>query len=163
VSLSAAEWRQVLAKDDPVLNLHIPGGSSLGHAECGESLRRAMEFFPRHFPERPFVAFTCGSWVLDGQLEELLPPTSNMVRFQREVHLFPLGLSPRNLLRQAFDGVPEDLEKAPRDTALQRAVLDHLDAGKQLSPVGGGCFLLPEDLEWGAEVYRRQRLSPLLA
>ena len=30
----------------------------------------AMEFFPRHFPDRPFVAFCCESWLLDSQQDD---------------------------------------------------------------------------------------------
>ena len=61
-----------------------------------------------------------------------------------------------HLLDRVFDGVPEDLTHAPRNTTLQRALLDHVLGGQKLRPIGGGCFLLPEDLNWGAQVYRRQ-------
>jgi len=162
VSLPTAEWRQVLAHDDPALNIHMPGGRPLAHDECGESFRRAIEFFPRHFPERPFVGFCCESWLLDGQLEDLLPPTSNMVRFQRDVYLVPAVMDNHELLRTVFHGPLEDLANAPRETSLQRAIVERLERGEKLIPRAGGCFLLPEDLNWGAEVYRRQELDGFL-
>jgi hypothetical protein len=164
VSLPAAEWRQVLAPGDPVLHLHMPDGGPLAHDLCGESFRRAAEFFPRHFPERPFVGFCCTSWLLDAQLEDWLPPRSNMVRFQQEVYLVPVPSSERELLETVFDHhFPKDLSKAPRDTTLQRKILEHLKAGRKLEPRGGGCFLLAEDLDWGVQRYRRQPLDWLLA
>ncbi len=155
VQLPAMEWHQVLAPGDPVLNIHIPGGSPMACDLCGVSFRTALEFFPRHFPERPFVAICCGTWLLDAQLEELLPPTSNLVRFQQEVYLFPIVLDELHLVKSVFGCVPEDLTQAPRDTTLQRVLLDRLLAGEQFSPRGGGCFLLPDDVDWGAQVYRR--------
>jgi len=136
VTLAAAQWRQVLAPGDPVLNIHIPGGGPMDHDLCGQSFRTALDFFPRHFPERPFVAFCCSSWILNTCLEELLPPTSNLVRFQQEVYIFPTQLDEQGILKVALGGVPEDLSKAPRDTTLQRAVLDTMasDSSSALYP-----------------------------
>ena len=65
VRLPTARWRQVLAPGDPVLGLHMPPGSPLDFALCGESLQGALEFFPRHYPDQPFRAFACESWLLD--------------------------------------------------------------------------------------------------
>ncbi|MCJ7822010.1 MAG: hypothetical protein MUQ26_02835, partial [Armatimonadetes bacterium] len=156
VTIRHEEWRPVLADGQPVLYIHIPVGGPLAHDLCGESFRSAVDFFPTHFPERPFDAFCCHSWLLNAELQVFLPETANMVRFQRELYLFPIRQRPEYLLDRAFDGVPDDLTKAPRNTNLQRAVLDRLLGGGKLRPTGGGCFLLPEDLNWGAQVYLRQ-------
>lgn len=156
VRLLASEWEQVLAPGQPALNLHIPAGGPLDHRLCGESFQRAMEFFPRHFPERPFDVFCCGSWLLNAQIEQFLPASSNIVRFQREFYLFPIPLDSRYLLSRVFGEVPDNIAVAPRKTGFQRALAEFLHGGGRLQPSGGGCFLLPEDLDWGAQVYRRQ-------
>jgi hypothetical protein len=156
VTLSAADWQQVLGSGQPVLHVHIPAGSPLSPDLCAESMRLATQFFPRHFPERPFDAFCCGSWLLEAELEQFLPATSNIVRFQREFYLVPIPSHPRYFLSQIFGEAPQDLTKAPRNTSLQRAILEFLEAGGELRPAGGGGFLLPQDLDWGAQVYRRQ-------
>ncbi len=158
VRLPLAAWRQVLTGGDPVLHVHIPSGGPMSHKLCGESIRAAIDFFPRHFPERPVTAFSCSSWILDARLESLLPPTSNLVRFQREVYLVPTGLGDDSLLRNVFGRVPADLSKAARDTSLQRAILEVLGSGRSLPTGGGGCFLLPDDFDWGTQVYRSQIL-----
>lgn len=162
VTLSFAEWRQALGPRDPILNIHMPGGKPLTHDACGESFRRAVEFFPRHFPERPLVGFCCHSWLLDGQLEAMLPPTSNMVRFQRDVYLLPTDMDNAELSRSVLHQREIDPATAPRDTTLQRAIVERLERGEKLKPRAGGCFLLPEDLNWGAEVYRSQHLDQFL-
>ncbi len=154
VQLPKAEWQLVLQPGDPTLHLHIPAGRPLDFEECGASFTAALDFFPRYFPDRPFVAFCCGAWLLDTQLDGLLPPTANLVRFQREFYLFPIRSDGRSTLERVFGGVPTDLSTAPRDTTLRRAILDHLAAGGHLR--GGGCFLFPEDLAWGRQVYRSQ-------
>lgn len=157
VRLAASAWTQVLAPDDPVLDLHMPPGSPLDFDACGASLQAALAFFPRHFPDQPFKAFVCESWLLDPQLQALLPPRSNLARFQREVYLVPLPSDGTDAFHWVFGGVPADLRRAPRTTTLQRAILDHTLAGGHMRT--GGCFLLPADLRWGEQVYQRQQLS----
>ncbi|MGC9320146.1 MAG: acyltransferase domain-containing protein [Armatimonadota bacterium] len=157
IHLDADRWRQVLAPGDPVLHIHIPGGEPMYYERCGEAFERALEFFPRHFPEREWVAFTCGSWILNTAIRELLREDSNLVRFQREVYLFPIGLSDDSLPGAIFDEMPEDLSEAPRQTSLQRAYIDAMQAGGLVTG-GGGCFLLPEDVAWGRQVYLSQEM-----
>jgi hypothetical protein len=157
VRLPASEWSQVLGQGDPVLYFHIPGGSPLDHAQCGASFKEAMEFFPRHFPERPFKALYCGTWLLDSQLETWLPPTANLVRFLKEFYLCPGGNPTRGILRALFGKVPEDLSTAPRETTLQRAILDHVSGGNRMVTCAGRGTLFPEDFEWGKQVYRKDR------
>ncbi len=163
VELQLEEWEQELVPGDPVLHIHIPGGEPMDFDACGEAFRRALEFFPRHFPNYHFNAFMCGSWVLNTALQEIAPATSNMVLFQREVYLFPIGLGEDSLPSGLFGGLlrdmPEDLSQAPRATSLQRAYLDAMERGGLVTG-GGGCFLLPEDVNWGAQVYLDQRRQP---
>jgi hypothetical protein len=155
VELPAAEWRLILSKDDPALNIHIPAAGPMDHAACGESFRQAMEFFPKHFPDFPYRAFTCFSWLLDRRFEDHLAPSSNIVRFLREFYLIPvLGFGPIRSFGHVFDNFTGDLDQAPQRTSLQRAILRHLKAGGEWRV--GGSLLFPEDLDWGAQAYRSQ-------
>jgi len=158
VRLSLAEWRQELAPGDKVLHVHIPGGAPLHHEACGESFRRAMEFFARHYPEYRFATFCCSSWILNTWLEEALSPDSNLVRFQRELYLFPTSQWPNSMLHRVFGEGAVDPATAPRDTELRRAIISALEQGQDLRGGGGGMFLFPQDFGWGAQVYRSQKL-----
>jgi hypothetical protein len=160
VTLPAAEWEQALANGDPVINIHIPGGSALSHAACGDSFRQATAFLPEHYPDYHYRAFLCGSWILNTWLQEVLPSTSNLVRFQREVYLFPSGVWLPSMYDRVFGRaeLPEDLSQLPRDTGLRRAIVEALESGHGPGTGGGAFFLFPEDFHWGAEVYRRQEL-----
>jgi hypothetical protein len=156
VRLSHQEWQPILKPGDPILELHIPRGGPLDVELCKRSLKEALEFFPRHFPDRPFVAFSCWSWILDPQLQAMLPETSNLVHFQREMYLLPVPSEEDDNLDFLFGLAPFDLQSAPRDTTLRRAVLDHLLAGRHL--YAGGGVLFPQDLHRGPQVYLRQQL-----
>lgn len=153
VRLPASDWEPVLGYRDPVLGVHITGDRPMDHAECGASFRAAVEFFPRHFADRPFRAFSCRSWLLDPQLEDVLPDSANLVRFLREWYLFPL---PQADSRQTFARVFGDefvgLDQAPQRTALQRAIVHSARQGTRWRSAGGVIF--PDRLQWGAQVYR---------
>jgi hypothetical protein len=159
VRLPAREWTQVLAPGDPTLEIHIPHGSPLSHDLCGESIREALAFFPRHFPDRPFAALTCFTWFMNGQFEELLPPSSNIVRFLKEVYLFPrkaAETSTRSTLWHVSGEHPDYPIDREGKTSMQQAFERHVADGGHFAP--GGCFLLPEDFDWGKQVYRSGEL-----
>lgn len=70
-----------IAKGDNVMEIHIPRGSKLTPSECEASLNWAREFFATYFPEFHYTCFTCNSWLLDDDLKDFLPETSNIIRF----------------------------------------------------------------------------------
>ena len=81
VELDAAQWHIALEAGDPVLSVHIPATGRMDHAACTDAFGRALRFFRRHFPDHPFRAFTCLSWLMDPQLADCLPPRANLVSF----------------------------------------------------------------------------------
>ncbi|GAA4526743.1 acyltransferase domain-containing protein [Nonomuraea ferruginea] len=116
----------------PSLNLHIPDFSGpLTPAACDDSLARARAFFPRHFPDEEPTVATCYSWLLDPQLADHLPESSNIVAFQRRFR-------PGYPAEQPNDGGPIEFvfgdpdlppdQLSPR-TTLEHAIVAHLRAG----------------------------------
>ena len=155
VELRATDWKEVLRKGDPTLGVHIAATGPMDHAACGESFRTAVDFFTKRFPEHVWEAFVCGSWLLDRQFEDYLAATSNIVRFLQEYYLFPLpGAGDSAHFRNVFDDPAPDLDNVPQDTSLQRALVQHVKAGKHWH--GGGGVIFAEDLDWARQVYRKQ-------
>jgi len=141
VTLQKEELEQVVAQGDAALSVHMPASGPLAPDTCAESYRRAMEFFPRHFPEFRFNIMFSATWLFDGQLAQLLPADSNIVRFQREYHLFPVqGATDGQTWERVFGHRYNDLTQAPRDTALRRAIVDHVVRGGHMR-IGGGLRL----------------------
>jgi len=153
VTLPASQWRPALAPGDPVLDIHIPEGGPMDFDACGESMREALAFFPRHCPESPpAVAFFCSTWFFDAHYQRILPAISNIVRVQREFSLFPVLSDDREPFGRVFGQVPRDLASAPRDSSLQRAILDFTMAGGQLRCAGGFCLV--DGWRWGSQRYQ---------
>lgn len=125
------------------LGLHIPDFlGPLTSEACDRSLALGREFFARHYPEEPYRVATCASWLLDPQLREYLPEDSNIVRFQKRFRISHMGAEPEDdtPVRFVF-GTGESLDRLPRRTVLERAVVDHLRKGGHWY-VGHGWFPL---------------------
>jgi hypothetical protein len=153
VTLPTAEWECVLQKDDLTLDMHIPAGGSMGAERCGDSMKRGTEFFRRHFPDKPFRAITCVSWIFNTQFEEIEPHMANLLDYQHEIYLYPVASSGRDGLWFVFLRDDYDPATLPRDTSLRRGVADFLAAGNTWRC--GGMFYLTDDLErYGAQHYR---------
>ncbi|MFN8493389.1 MAG: acyltransferase domain-containing protein [Caldilineaceae bacterium] len=153
LQLVKAQWELVLRNGDTVLDMHIPSFMPLSLDLLQASLHRALDFFPRYHPERPFKAFVCGSWLFNTQWEALLPAHSNILAFQRQGYLYPLPSNGAGGLYFIFGEQIVDLNKASQETELQRAVIKHMRAGGKLR--NGGFLLLPEDAtKFGKEPYR---------
>ncbi len=159
IPLNRAEWRPALCGGDPVLDIHIPAIGPMTPEACEESAARAVEFFPRHFPDcAPARALVCNTWMLDPQLTAWLPESSNIAQFQRRFYLHPVETDAWAALRFVFElDVPYGSTKAPdtdglpRKTSLERALLDHAAGGGRFYKAGG--FILTEDLPWGRSLY----------
>jgi hypothetical protein len=118
---------------DGRLNLHVPeDGGPLRPQAVDASLARAREVFPEHREAR------ITSWLLDPQLRTYLPADSNIVRFQRRFEpVADVGVDDAKVLEFVFHTLDPDLERLPRETALQRAIVDHLRGGGHWISVTG--------------------------
>jgi len=156
VELPLSQWHEILRPRDPVMTVHIPASGPMDPEACGQSFRLAAEFFARHFPDMPFRAFTCHSWLLDPQFETMSAPPRNIVAFLREWYLHPVERASDGQtwerLFDVFDGKPPTLDDAPADTSLRRTVIEFMRAGGRCRT--GGSVLFAEDLNWGEQVYR---------
>lgn len=155
INLSLSDWCRVLSKDDWTMDMHIPPGGNMTLEKCEHSMRSGVAFFRKHFPERPFTSITCASWIFNTQLEQILPPTANLVLFQHELYLYPVPSTGQDGLVFIFGHSPTTPENSPRKTFLQRAILDFIAAGNTWRR--GGMFFLIEDLpSFGSQIYRMQ-------
>lgn len=124
-------------QNEPILKVHIPEAGPLTDRACEDSFRQAASFFAKHFPNEQYLRYICDSWLLDPNLGDVLPPTSNIMMFQRR--FTPLGISRIDdalvvqfVFRKAFpDGVvPKSRDALTATTTLERGIVDRLAAGE---------------------------------
>ena len=147
VEIRSEEWDVILGRGSKILDVHIPEGAPLDRQACLQSYQMAREFYRRTFPDYSYSGFICKSWLLDPELEKILPEESNIIQFQREFYLMPALSNDSQTFSRVFGERPADLTKAPRDTSLRRAVMDHYLAGNKMSQGFG--FIPAEDIDNG--------------
>lgn len=155
IELTSADWDLVLTKDDPVYDLHIPTGGSMGLDKVVDAFRRAHQFFRTQFPSRAGVAIVCSSWICSPLIADALGPDANLANFAREVYLHPIAFTGPESLWFIFLQDKFDLATAPRETRVQRAVADYLGQGHIWR--NGAMFFMVDDLErLGSKHYQTQ-------
>ena len=153
VCLNLSEWEEVLSPGDPIINLHIPADGPLLPELCTDSVRRMWDFFHQQ-TDFKVKAVCCESWLLDPQFPKILPPESNMLKFQMAGYLMPeygesdcfgrvFGLKSRT----------EGIQSVPWNTSMRKAFGKFSTEGGHFR--NGRIVLLPEDFPWGSNPYRK--------
>lgn len=117
-----------LKEEAGAIGLHIPSGARLRQEALRSSYLEARALIARCFPRYAQADISCGSWLLSPTLEKLLPPDSNILRFQRSFRLVPQGTGDSYLL-WVFRRMDLPTEQLPEDTSLQRALKAYLLSG----------------------------------
>lgn len=127
-----------------VVETHIPEAGPLDPDAADASFARVQGFFATHFPELGTLHYaTCDSWLLDPQLSDIVPG-ANIARFGARYGLFrPARTSDQSALDFVFRAPTTPRDQLPRDTRLQRGMLDHLAGGGHIE-ARYGWLTLPE-------------------
>jgi hypothetical protein len=136
--LSFKDWELTGKPDDPAIAVHIPATGPMDSDSCRESFARAQSFFQRHFPEFAAVGYTCDTWLLDPQLEEILPPESNIVRFLKRWTLHPVpGANANQTYERVFGSTIWPPAAETVRTSVQNSIVKFVQNGGRLR-MGGG-------------------------
>ncbi len=130
---------------DKVINIHIPELGPLTDEACERSFAAAVKAFPDCVRNGRAV-FVCSSWLLAHELDEMLPKSSNIVKFkdrftvlgERREEGFP------DAWRIYGDRFSLPAAELPRDTALQRGYAERLEK-YGYTTVAYGAFEYPAD------------------
>lgn len=124
------------------LGVHIPEDGGLSPALVDASFGQAREFFDRYFPDKAVSAASCDSWMLDPYLAHQLPH-SNIAAFARRFTVDRCSDAPGDAVYFTFrQRGMENLDRLPRETSLQRVVLERIDDGG-VWQLGHGHLALP--------------------
>jgi GNAT-like C-terminal domain/N-acyltransferase N-terminal domain len=123
-----ADW----SPGELAVNLHIPESGPLDPAAVRESLRAGRTVLRKRFPEHRLRVRYCISWLLDPQLLEYLPESSNIAAFQRRFRIGPAkdDDGDASVRKFVFGNAAEPVEALPQRSSLERAVVAHWRAGR---------------------------------
>ena len=118
-----------LKKGDKFLSVHIPRGGRMDEAACLESFAQAEKFFPEYFNYK-FKAFGCYTWLFDPNFKKLLPPESNILKFQQLFNIFKYSEADYGGLDYIFVNINKNnIKDAPTDTSFRKAIVEHILSG----------------------------------
>ena len=163
VTLKLDQWALALTAGMPVLELHIPVDGDFEMETCHKTFVDMAAFAKNHREgiaqltgiEGPFAAFTLGSWIINKQLDGILPPESRLVQHLRQYYLLPVLCGEDSEMFWIFDGRKIDLNNLkPEDTqtSLQRRVIDFIRAGNKLR-YNRGIVLMDDADKFGQGFY----------
>ncbi len=114
------------------VNLHIPESGPLEPGAVSESLRAGRTVMRRRFPDQRLRVRYCISWLLDPQLLEYLPETSNIAQFQRMFRVGPAkdDDGDSSVRKFVFGNPAGPVESLPQRSSLERAAVAHWKAGR---------------------------------
>lgn len=129
-------------ENDLYIDTHIPSCGPLDYQECQKSYKYAAEFFKDSFSNKP-VVFGCRSWLLSPDNKNILPDTSNIVKFMQDYTLVKVDTdTTNNNLWRIFGTfvLPQKVNDLPQDTSLRRAFVKWLEKGNTIK-IGFGLIV----------------------
>jgi len=156
VTLHKNEWKNILNTGDKMLNIHIPRRGKMPFDEIVKSLRDAIPFYKKHFPDEQCKAFLCGSWLLGNGLELLLDENSNIIKFQREFYLAPAKSD--SGATKFFVFGKYDITGIEPKTTLEKNIVEFEKKGIYMYN-GYGVILFEDADRYGSHFYRNSYLN----
>lgn len=129
ITIQKDEWAVALEYGDIMLGFHIPSGPGYTPERVGNSMRLALNFFAKYFPEIPVKGFWSESWLYDTHLSLILKKDSNIVRVQDQFFKYPINEGDGMLRYEVFGDWKADPAAAEPKTTLQKKAAAYMAAG----------------------------------
>ena len=142
-TFNKTEWSTLFSGGSGMVSIHIPNGAKFDHETVGQTIERTKEIIKTCFPEFDYKVFFCGSWLLDPNLDTILPEGSNIVRFCKRFKPLAIRDSGDCVFGFVFN-MPSsnvDVSTLPENTSLQRALKKYYLDGKAIYETFG--YFLP--------------------
>ena len=130
IELDLYEWEIILQKGDQAINVHIPADGPMTIEACVDSFTKALEFFPKYFPECKFKTFCCFSWMFDPAFPSLLKETSNIIKLQKLGYMLPYPGESATISRVfGWDAREKGIDSVPHNSGMQKSFATFLHSG----------------------------------
>lgn len=145
VRLEKADWALMIQGGDPCISLHIPARTKLERTLISQDIQQIHQFLAKHFPDYPYKAIFCSSWILNPALCDMLPESSNLSHFCRRFLPMTQVSAGNDVFHFVFRKNREEADPAalPEDTSLQRALKQYYLEGNILYEMCGAMLYDP--------------------
>ncbi|MBO4415768.1 MAG: hypothetical protein J5824_07290 [Lachnospiraceae bacterium] len=136
VTLNKNEYEQVLGENDWLIALHIPGGEGYTPERMHSSMKMALEFFAKYYPELDMKGFWSSSWLYDERLRFILGDGRNITKVQDLMYRYSDGEDGSMLYVHLFKDMKNSLEDYECTTTLQKEARRYLMEGRRFCTTG---------------------------
>ncbi len=124
-------------KDRDYVYIHIPEGENLLEDEVAQSLKDAKIYIEKYFPEINVskLSFYTQTWLLSEELDDILPNSSNIMKFKKRFHVVEQVENKEDFLNFVFQAnmcEPIDYQQLKENTSLQKKLKELLIKGQDL-------------------------------
>ncbi len=136
ITIDKSEYKQVLKKGDYLIALHIPGGEGYTPERMHNSMRLALDFFARYYPELDMKGFWSSSWLYDKRLELILGKGKNITNVADLMFRYSDGENGHMLYIHLFRDLHNTLKDYDCKTSLQKGARQFLLDGNRFMTTG---------------------------
>ena len=136
ITIKKSEYEKVLAKGDYMIALHIPGGEGYTPERMHSSMKLALEFFGKYYPELDMKGFWSSSWLYDKRLEMIIGKNKNITNVQDLMFRYSDGENGDMLYVHLYRNLDNTLSDYPCKTSLQIGARDFLLKGGRFCTTG---------------------------
>lgn len=116
--------------------IHIPKDKDLNKTDVEESIKNSRYYIKKYYPnlDTEKLIYYTQSWLLSPEVKEILPNSSNIVKFQNMFNIIEYEECINDFLNFVFDEVINDIkyEDLVENTLLQKKLKQYLLEGRKL-------------------------------
>lgn len=154
VSIDLSEYEKVLDKGDYLIALHIPGGEGYTPERMHHSMKLALEFYAKYYPELDMKGFWSSSWLYDERLETVIGPGKNITNVQKLMFRYSDGEDGEMLYIHLYKDMKNKLSTYECQTSLQKGAREKLLSGERFMTTG--MMILKEEALNGKVYYTEE-------
>lgn len=117
---------------DNLIYVHIPQGEKLDYEACKNSLKLAVEFFDKYFPDYKFRYFFCESWLLYDKNKLFMSENSNIIKFSSLFNVITSFSNDTQAIERIFGKRRLIKKKYQENTSLQKSAKAFMQQGGKL-------------------------------
>lgn len=139
--IGSFEYEFVDAGGHREVELHIPSDADMSVPGMAQSVKDFLDFERKYMPGWENVSITTFTWMVMPELEELLPPKSNILNFKSMFEIESVDYEQNWYMGWIFPGYSKVDEELPEKTTLHRKLKEHLLSGKKFGIAKGRLLL----------------------